>query len=115
MLKKAGNISTTPKQINESEKFGIEKKGYRLSNEQAKAILELKLNRLTGLEQDNIYNEYTGLLDDIKRFTKILSDPDALTLVIKDELEETKNQFGDERRTEIVEFYSDLTDEDLIP
>ena len=73
MLKKAGNISSVPNKINEIEKFGIEKKGYRLSNEQAKAILELKLNRLTGLEQDNIHNEYTGLLDDIKKFTQILS------------------------------------------
>ena len=115
MLKKAGNISTVPNNINENEKFGIEKKGYRLSNDQAKAILELKLNRLTGLEQENIYNEYTGLLEDIKKFTQILSDPDTLTEVIKSELEDTKNQFGDERRTEIVEFYSDLTDEDLIP
>ena len=115
MLKKAGNISTVPNKINENEKFGIEKRGYRLSNEQAKAILDLKLNRLTGLEQENIHNEYTGLLDDIKKFTQILSDPDTLTEVIKNELEDTKNQFGDERRTEIVEFYSDLTDEDLIP
>lgn len=115
MLKKAGDISTTPKTIIDKEKFGIEKRGYRLSNEQAKAILELKLNRLTGLEQENILNEYLALLSDIKRFTKILSDPDTLTNVINHELQETKSQFGDKRKTEIVQFYSDLTDEDLIP
>ena len=115
MLKKAGNISTRPENIDHSIKFGIEKKGYRLSNEQAKAILELKLNRLTGLEQENIFNEYSALLDDIRGFTKILKDPNALKKVIIDELIEVKEKYGDERKTEIVEFYSDLTDEDLIP
>jgi DNA gyrase subunit A len=115
MLKKAGNISTRPENIDHSIKFGIEKKGYRLSNEQAKAILELKLNRLTSLEQENIFNEYSTLLDDIKGFTKILKDPNALKKVIIDELIEVKEKYGDERKTEIVEFYSDLTDEDLIP
>ena len=86
-----------------------------MSTNQAKAILDLKLNRLTGLEQDNIYNEYTELLEDIKRFSKILSDPDTLWNVIKNELIESKEKYGDERKTEVVEFYSDLTDEDLIP
>jgi DNA gyrase subunit A len=115
MIKKAGNISTKPENIDDSIKFGIEKKGYRLSNEQAKAILELKLNRLTSLEQENIFNEYSTLLNDIKGFTKILKDPNALKKVIIDELMEVKEKYGDERKTEIVEFYSDLTDEDLIP
>ena len=115
MIKKAGNVSTIPKTLNANEKFGIEKSGYRLSTNQAKAILDLKLNRLTGLEQDNIYNEYTELLEDIKRFSKILSDPDTLRNVIKNELIESKEKYGDERKTEVVEFYSDLTDEDLIP
>ena len=115
MLKQAGNVSTTPKQLIDVEKFGIEKSGYRLSSEQAKAILDLKLNRLTGLEQDNILKEYTELLENIKSFTKILSDPDTLNLLLKNELLESQKKFGDERKTEIVEFYSDLTDEDLIP
>ncbi len=115
MLKQAGNVSTTPKQLLDVEKFGIEKSGYRLSSEQAKAILDLKLNRLTGLEQDNIFKEYTELLENIKSFTKILSDPDTLNRLLKNELVESQEKFGDERKTEIVEFYSDLTDEDLIP
>ena len=115
MVKKAGNVSTVPKHLINIEKFGIEKNGYRLSTEQAKAILDLKLNRLTGLEQESIFNEYSALLEDIKRFTLILSKPDELTSVIRSELIETQETYGDDRRTEIVEFYSDLTDEDLIP
>ena len=115
MLKKAGNVSTIPKHLLNIENFGIEKSKYRLSSEQAKAILDLKLNRLTGLEQEGIFNEYSDLLEDIKRFTMILSNPDELTSVIREELIETQETYGDERRTEIVEFYSDLTDEDLIP
>ena len=115
MLKKAGNVSTIPKHLLNIENFGIEKSKYRLSSEQAKAILDLKLNRLTGLEQESIFNEYSDLLEDIKRFTLILSNPDELTSVIRDELIETQKTYGDERRTEIVEFYSDLTDEDLVP
>ena len=115
MLKKAGNVSTIPKHLLNIENFGIEKSKYRLSSEQAKAILDLKLNRLTGLEQESIFNEYSELLEDIKRFTMILSNPDELTSVIREELIETQETYGDERRTEIVEFYSDLTDEDLIP
>jgi len=115
MLKKAGNVSTIPKHLLNIENFGIEKSKYRLSSEQAKAILDLKLNRLTGLEQESIFNEYSDLLEDIKRFTMILSNPDELTSVIREELLETQETYGDERRTEIVEFYSDLTDEDLIP
>jgi len=115
MLKKAGNVSTVPKHLINIEKFGMDKRGYRLSTEQAKAILDLKLNRLTGLEQESIFKEYSALLEDIKRFTLILSKPDELTSVIRSELIETQETYGDERRTEIVEFYSDLTDEDLIP
>ena len=115
MVKKAGNVSTVPKHLINIEKFGVEKSGYRLSTEQAKAILDLKLNRLTGLEQESIFNEYSALLEDIKRFTLILSKPDELTSVIRSELIETQETYGDDRRTEIVEFYSDLTDEDLIP
>ena len=104
MIKRAGNVSTIPKTLDPNEKFGIEKSGYRLSIDQAKAILDLKLNRLTGLEQDNIYKEYTELLEDIKRFSKILSDPDTLRNVIKNELIESKEKYGDERKTQVEEF-----------
>ncbi len=115
MLKKADNVSTRPQAFDQNIKFGIHKKGYKLSIEQAKAILELKLHRLTGLEQDRIFTEYSSLLDDIKGFTNVLENADTLTQVIKDELLETKSKYGDERKTEIVSFYSDFTDEDLIP
>ena len=115
MLKKADNVSTRPQAFDQNIKFGIQKKGYKLSIEQAKAILELKLHRLTGLEQDRIFTEYSSLLDDIKGFMNVLENADTLTQVIKDELLETKSKYGDERKTEIVSFYSDFTDEDLIP
>ena len=115
MLKKADNVSTRPKKFGENIKFGVQKKGYKLSADQAKAILELKLNRLTGLEQDSIFNEYSLLLKDIKGLMNVLENADTLTQVIKDELLETKSKFGDERKTEIISFYSDFTDEDLIP
>ena len=115
MLKKAGNVSTRPKEFDQNIKFGIQKKGYKLSTEQAKAILELKLNRLTGLEQESIFVEYSTLLEEIKGFLNILENADTLTELIKDELLETKNKYGDERKTEIISFYSDFTDEDLIP
>ena len=72
MLKKADNVSTRPQAFDQNIKFGIHKKGYKLSIEQAKAILELKLHRLTGLEQDRIFTEYSSLLDDIKGFTNVL-------------------------------------------
>ena len=89
--------------------------GYRLSTRQAQAILELRLHRLTGLEQDKISSEYSDLLDNIKRFIEILSDPDVLQSVIRTELGEIRAEYADQRRTEIVEDYADLTIEDLIP
>ncbi|MGI9309716.1 MAG: DNA gyrase subunit A [Gammaproteobacteria bacterium] len=113
MLKKAGSISTRPDGLEGD--FGLLKKGYRLTPVQAQAILDLRLHRLTGLEQDKIVNEYKDILVRIKVFTDILEDPDKLTQVIRDELTDIRETYADERRTEIVADYTDVSDEDLIP
>jgi DNA gyrase subunit A len=89
--------------------------GYRLSATQAQAILDLRLHRLTGLEQEKIINEYKDLLGKIKELSNILEDPDELLKVIRGELTEVRDNFGDARRTEIVKDHSDLNIEDLIP
>ena len=88
---------------------------YRLSAVQAQAILDLRLHRLTGLEQDKIVKEYKEILENIKVFSNILANPDLLLDVIKAELIEVRDAYGDERRTEIVQDHSDLSVEDLIP
>ncbi len=113
MLAKAGEVSTRPDDLD--GEFGQIDEGYRLSPAQAQAILDLRLHRLTGLEQDKIIKEYKELLDKIKEFYDILMDPDKLTTVIQEELAEISERYGDERRTEILESHDDLTDEDLIP
>jgi DNA gyrase subunit A len=88
---------------------------YRLSPVQAQAILDLRLHRLTGLEQEKIINEYKEILDKINALSLILSDPDELLRVIREELQEIRDTYGDARRTEIVQDHSDLLAEDLIP
>ncbi len=113
MLTKAGAVSTRPDDL-EGE-FGATEDGYRLSPTQAQAILDLRLHRLTGLEQDKIITEYSKLLEVIKDLSDILSDPDRLIEVIRTELAEMREQYGDERRSEIIESHDDLTAEDLIP
>ena len=113
MLKKAGETDTRPDGLDGG--FGLTDDGYRLSPVQAQAILELRLHRLTGLEQDKIINEYKDILDKIKDFSSILADPDKLLQVIREELIEVRDAYGDERRTEIVQDHSDLQIEDLIP
>ena len=90
-------------------------RGYRLTEVQARAILELRLQRLTGLEQEAILKEYAGLLKTMQELTEILSDPDRLLAVVRDELVELRDEYGDERRTEIIADYSRTADEDLIP
>ncbi|MFW2403770.1 MAG: DNA gyrase C-terminal beta-propeller domain-containing protein, partial [Gammaproteobacteria bacterium] len=113
MLARAGDVSTRPEAL-EGE-FGIADDGYYLSAVQAQAILDLRLNRLTGLEQEKIINEYKEILVRIKEFTDILDDPDKLMEVIREELAEIRERYGDERRTEIIELEDELTIEDLIP
>jgi DNA gyrase subunit A len=113
MLERAGASATRPQDL--AEESGLEAAGYRLSTTQAQAILDLRLHRLTGLEQDKISQEYSGLIDNIQAYLEILSSPDRLQEVIRGELVEVRTAYADARRTEIVEDYSDLTIEDLIP
>jgi len=113
MLERAGETDTRPDGLGAD--FGLIKGSYHLSPVQAQAILDLRLHRLTGLEQEKILNEYKEILDKIKGFSDILGDPDKLLQVIRDELGEVRDRYGDERRTEIVQDHSDLQIEDLIP
>jgi DNA gyrase subunit A len=113
MLEKAGATDTRPDALEEG--FGLIDGEYRLSDVQAQAILDLRLHRLTGLEQEKILKEYKEILDKIKEYSTILSDPDVLLGVIQEELIEIRDTYGDERRTEINADHSDLQDEDLIP
>ena len=94
--------------------FGIYQGQYRLSEAQAQAILDLRLHRLTGLEQEKIVNEYKQLLELIDEYLAILGSDVRLMEVIREELEAIKSEYGDERRTEIIQTHLDLTDEDLI-
>jgi DNA gyrase subunit A len=112
MLQRAGAQASRPDGL--GKEFGLTEDGYRLSEEQAQAILDLRLHRLTGLEQDKIFEEYKELLDKIQGLIEILQDPDRLMQVIKDELIEMREQYGDKRRTEIQMSQSDLNIEDLI-
>ncbi|MGH8192837.1 MAG: DNA gyrase subunit A [Woeseiaceae bacterium] len=112
MLEKAGATDTRPDAL--AEGLGLIEGQYRLSEVQAQAILDLRLHRLTGLEQEKIFREYKEILDKIKELSIILSDPDELLRVIRTELAEVRENFGDGRRTEIVREHSDLSTEDLI-
>lgn len=96
------------------EGFGAEGAIYKLSPVQAQAILEMRLHRLTGLEQDKILDEYRELIAKIAEYLEILRNPDRLTEVVKEELVEVVENFGDGRRTEIDHSYQDLDAEDLI-
>ncbi len=96
------------------EEYGIFDDGYQLSPVQAKAILDLQLHRLTGLEQEKITTEFKEIIIKIQEFIEILTNPDRLLEVVRDELEEIKTNFGDERRTVIIQNQMHLTMEDLI-
>ncbi len=112
MLERAGSDASRPQEL--AAEFGLSDQGYRLTETQAQAILDLRLHRLTGLEQDKILNEYSEIIDKIKDLLDILSSPDRLMQVIRDELIAIRDQYGDERRTEIITTRLDLTLEDLI-
>lgn len=94
--------------------FGLSKDGYHLSDAQAQAILDLRLQRLTGLEQDKIVGEYKEVMEKIADLLDILAKPERITAIITDELAAMKQQFGDKRRSEIVIDTQDLSMEDLI-
>ena len=113
MLERAGSTDTRPDGLEAGS--GLVDGLYRLSPVQAQAILDLRLHRLTGLEQDKIVKEYREILEKIKELSDILANPDLLLEVIRKELADVRDAFGDERRTEIVQDHSDLSVEDLIP
>lgn len=112
MLEKAGAQASKPDDLSTS--LGLTPQGYHLSVAQAQAILDLRLHRLTGLEQDKIFHEYGEILEEIKGLIEILVNPIRLMEVIRQELVEARDQFGDERRTEIIATQQDLSNEDLI-
>jgi DNA gyrase subunit A len=97
-----------------SPEYGLQADGYRLSEVQAQRILEMQLQRLTGLEQEKIVNEYRDVMDTIADLLDILAKPERITKIISEELTETRDEFGDERRSEIVTNAEDLSMEDLI-
>ena len=113
MLQRAGAEATRPEELPEG--FGLLDDGYHLTEKQAQAILDLRLQKLTGLEQDKIISEYEEILERIAELLSILSSSERLMQVIREELEEIREEFGDERRTEIIANQLDLTSEDLIP
>ncbi|WP_436915188.1 DNA gyrase subunit A [Acinetobacter gandensis] len=118
LLEKAGSVSVRPDEIegeDPNRPFGIDCDIYRLSPTQVGAILELRLHRLTGLEQDKLHAEYTEILGQIAEYTAILNDFNLLMNVIREELALILQQYGDARRTDIVESRIDFSREDLIP
>ncbi len=112
MLERSGATASRPDGLEPG--LGLTDEGYRLSEAQAQAILDLRLHQLTSLEQDKITDEYQQLLERIGDLLDILSNPDRLMQVIRDELAEVREQFADARRTEISEDDADLSLEDLI-
>ena len=112
MAERAGADACRPDDL--PEVFGLRDGLYYLSPAQAQAILEMRLHRLTGLEHEKLLSEYRELLDKIAELILILCDPVKLRSVIREELEQVRDEFGDERRTEITSSRRDLTVEDLI-
>ncbi|WFC63057.1 DNA gyrase subunit A [Pseudomonas sp. REST10] len=112
MVERAGADSCRPEGLD--EQYGLRDGKYYLSPEQAQAILELRLHRLTGLEHEKLLAEYQEILALIGELIRILTSPERLMEVIREELEKVKAEFGDARRTEIIASRQDLTIADLI-
>jgi DNA gyrase subunit A len=112
LLERAGTISTRPQGL--AADLGMNGADYQLSEVQAQAILDMRLHRLTGLEQDKIFEEFKELLVRIADLSDILARPERLTQVSRDELVEVRDLYGDARRTEINRDHLDLSTEDLI-
>ncbi|TWX52848.1 DNA topoisomerase (ATP-hydrolyzing) subunit A [Colwellia hornerae] len=112
MLSAAGDDAARPEWVEEG--FGIQDGQYFLTMQQAQAILDLRLHKLTGLEHEKILSEYKALLDIIAELLHILGSPERLMEIIREELETIRDDFGDERRTEITNASHDLSMEDLI-
>lgn len=112
MLGEVGADACRPDELD--EKYGLKANEYYLSPEQAQAILELRLHRLTGLEHEKLISDYKELLKQIADYIEILENQSRLLSVVREELEKVKEEYGDNRRTEIVSSQQDLTTEDLI-
>ena len=112
MLQRASSDASRPEGLN--PEFGLRKQGYFLSDAQAQAILELRLQRLTGLEQDKIFTEYKEVMEKITDLMDVLAKRERITHIIAAELAAVKEQYADERRSEIVVDTQDLAMEDLI-
>lgn len=112
MLQRAAADASRPEGL--APEYGFADGGYRLSDAQAQAILELRLQRLTGLEQDKIVGEYKEVMDRIVDLLDILARPERITAIIADELAAVREQYGDERKSEIVLHTQELGIEDLI-
>ncbi len=97
-----------------SEAYGLKEDGYHLSDDQAQAIIDLQLRRLTGLEQDKIRDEYREVIDAITDLLDILAKPARITRIIGEELAKLKEEFGDKRKSELVTVAEDISIEDLI-
>ena len=112
MLKRAGPDACKPDHL--GKEFGLSSRSYQLSEIQAQAILDMRLQRLTGLEQDRLIKEYEEIIDLIDSLIEILSNQERLIEVVCEELKEIQDQYKDERRTDIQDSVSDLSVEDLI-
>ena len=112
MLQRSSAETTRPDGLD--PELGLTSTGYRLSENQAQAILDLRLHRLTGLEQEKIIKEFDELLVRIGDLLEILQNPERLRSVIRDELTQLREEFGDARRTEIIDDYLGLDPEDFI-
>ena len=112
LLERVGSDACRPEGL--SEDFGFVDGLYRLTEEQAQAILEIRLHRLTAMEQGKLMEDYQGVLDEIADLLDILGSHERLTSVVREELAEVRSTYGDERRTDIVSSQLDLSDADLI-
>jgi len=112
LLGQAGADLSRPEDLEAS--FGLQDEGYQLTETQAQAILDLKLQRLTGLEQERLTTEYEQILITVRELLEILQSPDRLLELIREELEDVKEHYGDERRSEILQTRLNLSLEDLI-
>ena len=112
LLEEVGSDACRPDGL--SSDYGFTDGLYRLTAEQAQAILEIRLHRLTAMEQDKLMEDYKGVLDEIADLLDILDSHARLLSVIRDELTDVRDSYGDERRTEIVASHQDLSVEDLI-
>jgi len=113
MLERAGPDAARPEELD--ARYGLKENGdYFLSPDQAQSILEMRLNRLTGLEQQRLLSEYEEIVSTISELLIILADPERLMEIIREELTVIREEYGDERRTEIIGTQEDLTTEDLI-